>query len=115
MRYTEFKVGEKEFKLRLTASATENLEKKLNGKNPLSTLMTVQSEQIPSVSNLLLILHASLQKFHHGYNHDKVLELYDEYVDEGNTYMDLIPVLLDVFKSSGFFREAPTETKELAQ
>lgn len=104
MLYTTLNVGDQEFKLRATASSIVELEKKLGGKNPLSVLMTVQSGEIPSVSNLLLILHAALQKFHHGMTFEKVLELYDNYVDAGNSYTDLIPVMVEAFRASGFFK-----------
>ncbi|MEG0473325.1 MAG: DUF6096 family protein [Solibacillus sp.] len=110
MLYTEFKVGEQEFKLRATASAIIELEKKLGGRNPLQVLMTVENGEIPSVGSLLLILHASMQKYHHGMTWEKVLDLYDDYVDAGNAYTDLIPVMVDTFKSSGFFRAASQET-----
>ncbi|ATP40698.1 hypothetical protein CSE16_11920 [Solibacillus sp. R5-41] len=109
MLYTEFKVGEQEFKLRATASAIIELEKKLGGRNPLQVLMTVENGEIPSVSSLLLILHASLQKYHHGMTFEKVLELYDDYVDAGNSYTDLIPVMVDTFRTSGFFKTVKKE------
>ncbi|MEK4628111.1 DUF6096 family protein [Solibacillus sp. FSL R7-0682] len=114
MQYTTLKVGEQEFKLRATASAIVELEKKLGGRNPLQVLMTVENGEIPAVGNLLLILHASLQKYHHGMTWEKVLELYDDYVDVGNTYTDLIPVMIDAFKTSGFFKSASQETATVA-
>ncbi|RKD22455.1 hypothetical protein SAMN02745883_00691 [Caminicella sporogenes DSM 14501] len=110
MRYTEFKVGEREFKLRLGAGEIVNLEKKL-GKNPLDILMNVEKGELPKIGDTLTILHAAMQKFHHGMTMEKVYQLYDEYVDEGNTYTDLIPVILEVFKVSGFFKEAQIEGK----
>ena len=110
MLYTEFKVGSQEFKLRATAASIIELEKKLGGRNPLQVLMTVENGDIPSVGSLLLILHASMQKYHHGMTFEKVLELYDDYVDAGNAYTDLIPVMVDTFRTSGFFKSASQET-----
>lgn len=110
MKYTEFKVGEKEFKLRLGAGEIVNLEKKL-GKNPLDILMNVEKGELPKIGDTLTILHAAMQKFHHNMTMEKVYQLYDEYVDEGNAYTDLIPVILEVFKVSGFFKEAQVEGK----
>lgn len=107
--YTVLSVGKKDYKLRLTASSIVQLEKSLGGKNPLNVLMAVQDGEVPSLTGLLYILHASMQKFHHATKFQDVLDLYDEYVSEGNSYTDLIPVLLDVFKVSGFF---PKETQE---
>lgn len=110
MLYTTFTAIEKEFKLRLTATACTELEKKLGGKNPLGVLTAFDEGNLPSVSNLLTILHASMQKFQSNVTFKDVLSLYDDYVDSGQSYTDLIPVLLEVFKVSGFFpKEKQTE------
>lgn len=111
MRFSAFTAAGQEYKLRITASGIIELEKKLNGRNPLSILMSVDSGEIPSVSSVLLILHAAMQKFHHGTKFEDVLNMYDEYAEEGNTYIDLIPVIMDVFKVSGFFNQATGEKK----
>lgn len=110
MKYTELKVGENEFKLRLGAGEIVNLEKKL-GKNPLDILIKVENEELPTISDTLTIIHASMQKFHHKMTMEKVYQLYDEYVDEGKAYTDLLPVIMEVFKVSGFFREAREKGK----
>lgn len=114
MLYTTFKVGEKEFKLRAGAMAIVELESKLGGKNPLQVLMTVEHGEIPSVGSLLLILHASMQRYHHGITLQDVYALYDEYVDAGNAYTDLIPVMVDTFRVSGFFKSASQATAATA-
>jgi hypothetical protein len=113
MLYTTLTVGEQEYKLRAGAADIVELEKKLGGKNPLSVLMSLENGELPSVGNLLLILHAALQKHHHGMKFNDVLELYDSYVDSGKTYTDLIPVMLETFKVSGFFKDQAPETKSL--
>ncbi|WP_044736516.1 DUF6096 family protein [Geobacillus kaustophilus] len=115
MLYKEFKVGEKEFKLRMVASSIVALEKQLGGQNPLNILMGIESGQLPPVSAVLQILHAALQKFHHGMTYEKVLELYDEYVELGNSYTDLIPILIDVFKVSGFLPKTLNEEEDQPQ
>lgn len=103
MKYTELNFGGEEFKLRMTAAATIALEKKLGGRNPLDILMAVEGGSMPSISSVLLILHASVQKFHHNIKFDDVVDLYDKYVEDGNSYTDLLPELIEVFKVSGFF------------
>ena len=47
----------------------------------------------------------------HGITIDKAYELYDKFVDDGNTMMDLVPILMDVFKVSGFFKVEDEEEK----
>ena len=103
MKYTSLNYGGEELKLRITAAETINLEKKLGGRNPLDILMGIENGNMPSVSSVLLILHASAQKFHHGLKFDDVVDLYDKYVEDGNAYTDLLPELIEVFKVSGFF------------
>lgn len=112
MQYTTFTVGDKEYKLRATAATIVELEKRLGGKNPLDILMAVERGELPTVTNILYILHAALQKYHHGIDVRKVLEMYDSYIESGKNYTDLIPVLVDVFRVSGFFPTAPKEEQE---
>lgn len=110
MLFTTFEAVGKEYKLRLTAAACQNLEKKLGGKNPMDVVTTLSETSMPLVTDLLAILHASMQKFHANVSYTDVLNIYDEYVDSGQSYMDLIPVLMEVFKVSGFFpKEKATE------
>ena len=53
---------------------------------------------------VLMILAAALQQFHHGYDLNKVYDLYDEFVEEGNTMIELIPVIIDVLSVSGYIK-----------
>lgn len=106
MRYTEFKVGDKEYKLRLAANEMINIEKKINA-NVLDIFM--KKEQIPTMEELLLVLHGSLQKFHHGISLSDVYKIYDDYVDEGGGFEELIEVIVDVFEVSGFFKKEDIE------
>lgn len=117
MQYTTIKMGEQEFKLRLTGNTIGALEKRLND-NPVNILMEMQKGSLPMVSKLLLILHASMQKFHHGMTEAKVNDLYDEYVDTGKASTDLVTELLEVFKISGFLpqtKEEETKTEQASQ
>lgn len=110
MLYTEFKVGEQEFKLRIDARATVALEKKL-GRSPLDVFMDAQNGSLPKLEGVIAILHASLQKYQNGFTEEKVYDLYDKYIEEGGTFIELISVLLDVFKTSGFFKDEEVAEK----
>lgn len=103
MKYTSLNFGGEEFKLRITAVSAIDLEKKLGGRNPLEILTAIESGSLPSIGSVLLILHASVQKFHHGFKFEDIANLYDQYVEDGNAYTDLLPELIEVFKVSGFF------------
>lgn len=100
MLYTDFRVGDKTLKLRITARASVALEKKL-GKNPICIFLDDKSGKIPSQSEVLAVLHASLQALEHGYTEEAVYKLFDEYVDEGHNLYDLVQVIVEVFQDSG--------------
>lgn len=105
MTHYTFTVGDKDYKLRLTARACCELEKKL-GTNPINVLLAVaNSEQIPQLDTMITILHYSMTALNHGITINEVYNIYDSFVDEGNTLVDLIPIILEVFKVSGFFKE----------
>lgn len=104
MRYVEFKAGNEEYKLRLGANEIINLEKKLQD-NPLNVLMKIQDDGLPRTETLLQILHASLQRFHHGITLEDVTDIYDNYIEVGGTFTDLLTEMVEVFKVSGFFKE----------
>lgn len=104
MLYTELNIGEKEYKLRLDARGCVALERKL-GKSPLSIFMQAQEGSLPTLEQIILILQASMQKFHSGITENNVYDLYDAYIEQGNTFTDLISVVLEIFKVSGFFKE----------
>lgn len=112
MLYHIWKVNDKEYKCRLTARACVDLEKKL-GENPLNVFIKIASSgvELPELGNLITILHASMQSMEHGMTLDKVYDLFDEYVDEGHTLVDLIPEVLEIFKISGFFNEEQANAK----
>ena len=54
---------------------------------------------------MLVILHASLQAYEHGITLDRVYDMYDRFVEEGNSLMELFPIIIEIFKTSGFFKE----------
>jgi hypothetical protein len=57
------------------------------------------------VEDIIMILHASLQALEHNISLDDTYAIYDEFVDEGNTLIELIPIIVEIFKVSGFFKK----------
>lgn len=111
MLYTTMVVKDKEYKLRISARSCVDLEKKL-GENPLNVLVAATDEnKIPTLSSFLMILHAAIQQYQHGITLDDVYDIYDEFVDEGHGIMDLVPIIYEVFKVSGYCGQAE-EAKE---
>ena len=111
MLYSEIKIGEKDLKLRLDARSCVDLERKL-GKSPLAIFMQ-EDKALPTLEELITILHGSLQKYNKGFTLEKTYDLYDLYVEEGNTFTDFIPVIMEIFKVSGFFKEEEVKNAEV--
>lgn len=101
----------KELKLRLTSRSAIELENRIGG-NPLNELIAMQNGRIPTTRFIAENLKAGLQKFEHGYDENKVYDLIDEYIEEGGSLMELVPVLLEMYKVSGFFRTAEEKEEE---
>lgn len=113
MLYTELKVGEEIFKLRLTTKNSIMLEKTL-GYNPIAMLMEIDRGKMPKLVDVLIILHAMLQTYHHGYDMNKVYDLFDKYAEDGKSMFDLIPVFVEVFEQSGYItKTSETEAEEV--
>lgn len=107
MLYTIFTIKDRDYKARLTAKACVELEKKL-GTNPLNIFVNMTSNDnfhLPSLGDLMVILQASLQTYEHGITLDKVYDIYDEFIEEGHNQMELIPIVIDIFKVSGLIPE----------
>lgn len=104
MFYT-WTIGNKELKLKLNTQSLIMLEKKI-GCNPLDIFMAVEEGKLPTITVMAEILHASLQAMEHGYNLMMVYNLLDEYFAEGGTIVELMPIIIEIFKVSGFFKIA---------
>ena len=102
MMYIDFTAGGKEYKLRLNTRAIVALEKQL-GMNPLAIFGN--GETMPTITTLVTILHASLQQYQHNITLDDAYDIFDNYLADGNTMTDFIPVVLDLYRVSGLIRK----------
>lgn len=109
MMYTDFSVGNKTYKLRLTTRTTVLLEKQL-GCNPLSIFGT--GDTIPTITTMVKVLHASLQANHHGITLEDAYEIFDSWLEEGHVMTDFLSVLVDIFKASGLMKDDRKEIEE---
>lgn len=106
--YNELIIGGETYKLRLTTKTSISLEKAL-GYNPISMLMKIDQGEMPKLSDVLIMLHAMLQTYHHGMNMDKIYDLFDKYVEDGKSMFDLIPIFVEVFQDSGYITKGAVE------
>ncbi|MBQ8691502.1 MAG: hypothetical protein IJ516_06770 [Phascolarctobacterium sp.] len=107
MMYFDFEAGGKAYKLRLSTRNTVALEQRL-GCNPLAIFG--DGETIPTVTVLVNVLWASLQQYHHGISVNDAYDIFDDYLADGNSMTDFVPVILEVYKVSGLIpKEVETE------
>lgn len=109
--YTEIIIGGETYKLRLNTRTSINLEKAL-GYNPINLLMSMEQGKMPKLTDVIIVLQAMLQCYHHGFNMDKTMDLFDEYAEEGKGMFDLLPVFIDVFKQSGYISDVSDTAEE---
>ena len=95
MKYVDFTVGEKEYKLRLNIRNTVALERVL-GCNPL--MIFGAGDRIPTIGEMCSILHFSLQQYQHNISMNDAQDIFEEC---GNTPTDFIQVIIDIYKVSG--------------
>lgn len=104
MLYTELKVKDTEYKLRLNTRAIIVLEKKL-GCNPLNIFAGINQNKIPTVTDMVTILHAALQPYHSNITIEKAYDIFDEWLDDGNIASEFITVILELYKDAGLIKK----------
>lgn len=109
MMYYEFSAGNKEYRLRLNVRNIVSLEKSL-GCNPLAIFG--DGETIPTVTTMVTILHAALQQYQHGISINDAFDIFDDYIADGKTAVDFVPVILEIYKVSGLIAADATEDYE---
>lgn len=104
--YVDFEAGNKAYKLRLNTRNVVALEKQLGG-NPLSIFG--DGSKLPTISELVAVLWASLQQYHHGISQNDAYDIFDSYL-ENHVMTDFFEVVLDVYRVSGLIQtEGNTE------
>lgn len=117
--YYEFEVGNKSLRLRIRARQAAQLEKVL-GCSPLALFIklsehsedtTALLENLPSIETYAIILNASLQAYEHGFDMNKTYDLIDEFIEAGHSQMELMNVVSEILKVSGYMPQADEDEK----
>lgn len=111
MMYFDFEAGNNAYKLRLNTRNTVSLEKQL-GCNPV--MVFGAGDKVPTVTQMVAILNASLQTYHHGITMDKAYDIFDAYLADGHVMTDFIPVIIDIYRASGLMKaeSSPEDTED---
>lgn len=111
MLYFDFEVGNQSYKLRLTTRSIMELERRI-GKNPMM-IFGMDGGTIPTVTEMVAILHASLQHFHHGITLENTYNIFESYIEDGHIVTDFIAVIMEIYKVSGIVsNHSNTEVSE---
>lgn len=102
MMYVDFSAGNKDYKLRLSIRSTVALEKQL-GVNPL--MIFNDGDTIPTITTMVNILHAALQQYNHGISLNDAYNIFEEWLNDGNTVVDFLPIIIEVYKVSGIIKQ----------
>ena len=102
MLYYEFVVDETVYKLRLNTRNIVTLEKSLNC-NPLAIFGA--GDRIPTVTEMVAVLHASLQQYQHNITLETAYTIFDKYLDGGKSPTDFIKDIVEVYRVSGIIRD----------
>ena len=109
MMYVDFAAGNRNYKLRLNTRNLVMLEKQL-GCNPFAIFGN--GETLPTITEMVEVLYASMQQLNHGITLDKAYDIFDAYLEDGNSATDFIPVILDIYRVSGLIRSDSEEVEE---
>lgn len=106
MNFITFEAGSKSYRLRLNTRNIVLLEKQLSC-NPLSIFG--DGETIPSITAMVSVLHAAMQQYNHGITLNDAYDIFDNYLADGHTTVDFIPVIIDIYKASGIIPSGAEE------
>lgn len=98
--YTMMVNGE-EYKMRLTAGAIMQIEKKL-GKPLFKALETIQENMVETITT---IIWGAMQPLNAGFTMEKATALFDDYIDDGHSIEELMQEINGLFEASGFFKK----------
>ena len=96
--YFDFEAGNSAYKLRLTTKAIMALEAKI-GCNPLMVFGT--GNRVPTVTEMVHILHNSLTQLHHGITFDGAAKIFEEWLEDGHTTSEFVEIIVGIYKVSG--------------
>ncbi|MCH5463198.1 hypothetical protein HC026_11120 [Lactobacillus sp. LC28-10] len=112
---TQIQLGHLSLDLKLDGKAILNIEKRL-GKSVMTLFMNADGGmQMPPTNEILIVLQGANTK--HGVSDADMINAFSEYVDQGNSPMDLFLKLTNLFEDSGFFgnNKANQETDDSEQ
>ena len=104
MNYVDFCVGGKEYKLVLTTRNIVTLESKLGCNVGAIFGLDEKNPRIPTVTDMVNILHAALQKYQHNITISDTYDIFDDYIAEGNEPNSFLETVIKIYQVSGILK-----------
>ena len=95
------KVGDKEYKLRLTAGAIKSIENRL-GKSIFKAFENLRDNL---VDTFIAVIWGAMQPLNPDFTYEQATDLFDEYIAEGHSFDDLMREVNGLLAVSGFFKK----------
>lgn len=106
--YVDFTAGNKDYKLRINTRNIVGLEKQL-GCNPIAIFG--EGDRIPTITEMVSILHASMQQLNSGVTLNECYDIFDAWLDEEHSATDFIPIIVEIFRASGLINKGDSSEK----
>lgn len=102
-----WKVGDRDYRLKLTTRMIEKLENKYRQ----NVLNLVAGDGIPPLSVMLTVTQAAMAPWEHGIDYDDAKNMYDRWTEDGGNQMEFYTgVVMPTLAVSGFFPEKQAES-----
>lgn len=112
MLFVNFAAGNEEYRLRLNTANIVTLEKQI-GCNPLA-IFGADGDRLPTITEMVSILFCSLQALNHNITLPKAYSIFDNYLADGHSATDFLPVIMEVYKVSGIIQSGEVEDSTAA-
>lgn len=113
--FAVWEVGGEAYRMKLTTSDIQELEQRYKT-NLLNVLTTDDDTGMPALSVMLDIAQVAIRRYRHGITRAKVVELFDQYVEDGGSQFEFYTnVFTDIFMVSGFFSRARVAKMQAVQ
>ena len=105
--FAYWKVGDREYRLKLTTEQICKLEEKYRCN--LLTLLLQNSGGMPALGIMLTVVQSALLPWEHGIKYKDVQAAFDKYVEDGTQLTLFSDVIMQILMVSGFFTENQQE------
>jgi len=113
--FATWEVGGETYRMKLSTADVQELEQRYKT-NLMNIMATDDDTGMPALSIMLDVAQQAMQRYHHGMTRAKIMDLFDQYVEEGGSQFDFyVNVFTNIFLVSGFFSKARVQKMENVQ